>query len=223
MAIIDKLHVFVSSVQRELENERIAVTELISLDPFLDRHVKPILFELLAASSQPAEQAYLEALPRAVERAFQFLKRNMRHTTRIEGFSKVEIDEYPYEALREAVVNAVAHRDYDLAGSCIRRDGHFTVVFPGPGDHILELKSQHAHPVFEVADDVLKNLSETQRSIIQLLLAERKARVPDLADRLGLSQQAIRKALKALKARKLVLQVGKARETAYLLNERQFE
>jgi ATP-dependent DNA helicase RecG len=61
-----------------------------------------------------------EALPRAVERAFQFLKRNMRHTTRIEGFSKVEIDEYPYEALREAVVNAVAHRDYDLAGSCIR-------------------------------------------------------------------------------------------------------
>jgi len=77
--------------------------------------------------------------------------------------------------------------------------------------------------VFEVADDVLKNLSETQRSIIQLLLAERKARVPDLADRLGLSQQAIRKALKALKARKLVLQVGKARETAYLLNERQFE
>lgn len=223
MAIIDKLHVFVSSVQRELENERIAVTELISLDPFLDRHVKPILFELLAASSQPAEQAYLEALPRAVERAFQFLKRNMRHTTRIEGFSKVEIDEYPYEALREAVVNAVAHRDYDLAGSCIRRDGHFTVVFPGPGDHILELKSQHAHPVFEVADDVLKNLSETQRSIIKLLLAERKARVPDLADRLVLSQQAIRKALKALKARKLVLQVGKARETAYLLNERQFE
>ena len=46
-----------------------------------------------------------EALPISVERAFQFLKRNMWHTTRIEGFSKVEIYEYPYEALREAVVN----------------------------------------------------------------------------------------------------------------------
>lgn len=54
------------------------------------------------------------ALPRAVDRVFQFLKRNMRHTSRIEGFTKVEIDEYPYEAIREAVVNAVAHRDYDL-------------------------------------------------------------------------------------------------------------
>jgi ATP-dependent DNA helicase RecG len=58
-----------------------------------------------------------DALPLAIERTFQFLKRNMRHTTRIEGFTKVEIHEYPYEALREAVVNAVAHRDYDLAGS----------------------------------------------------------------------------------------------------------
>lgn len=63
-----------------------------------------------------------EALPHAVEQAFAFLKRNMRHTTRVEGFSKVRIDEYPYEALREAVVNAVAHRDYDLQGSCIRID-----------------------------------------------------------------------------------------------------
>lgn len=61
-----------------------------------------------------------DPLPHAVERVFQFLKRNMRHTSRIEGFSKIEINEYPYEALREAVVNAVAHRDYDLAGSCIR-------------------------------------------------------------------------------------------------------
>jgi predicted HTH transcriptional regulator len=61
-----------------------------------------------------------DALPIAIERTFQFLKRNMRHTIRIEGFTKVEIHEYPYEALREAVVNAVAHRDYDLGGSCIR-------------------------------------------------------------------------------------------------------
>lgn len=75
-----------------------------------------------------------EALPVSVEWAFQFLKRNMRHTTRIEGFSKVEIHEYPYEALREAVVNAVAHRDYNLAGSCIRIDKYadrIELISPG--------------------------------------------------------------------------------------------
>ncbi|MCM2356602.1 MAG: DUF4062 domain-containing protein [Geobacteraceae bacterium] len=75
-----------------------------------------------------------DALPIAIERTFQFLKRNMRHTTRIEGFSKVEIHEYPYEALREAVVNAVAHRDYDLAGSSIRVEKYadrIEIVSPG--------------------------------------------------------------------------------------------
>ena len=75
-----------------------------------------------------------DALPIAIERTFQFLKRNMRHTTRIEGFTKVEIHEYPYGALREAVVNAVAHRDYDLAGSSIRVEKYsdrIEVVSPG--------------------------------------------------------------------------------------------
>ncbi len=75
-----------------------------------------------------------DALPFAIERTFQFLKRNMRHTTRIEGFTKVEIHEYPYEALREAVVNAVAYRDYDLAGSSIRVEKYadrIEIVSPG--------------------------------------------------------------------------------------------
>ena len=46
-----RLNVFVSSVQKELENERIAVTELVASDPFLDRHVRPVLFEQMPGSS----------------------------------------------------------------------------------------------------------------------------------------------------------------------------
>lgn len=52
-----------------------------------------------------------KSLPLAVEDAIQFLIRNMRHITRTQGFSRVVVDEYPYDALREALVNAVAHRD----------------------------------------------------------------------------------------------------------------
>jgi len=59
---VEKLRIFVSSVQKELENERIAITELVSSDPFLDRHVKTILFEDLPASASSTEAVYLMAL-----------------------------------------------------------------------------------------------------------------------------------------------------------------
>ena len=59
-------------------------------------------------------------LPRAIEAAIQFLIRNTRHITKVRSFSRIAIDEYPYEAMREALINAVAHRDYGFRGSSIR-------------------------------------------------------------------------------------------------------
>ena len=54
-----------------------------------------------------------------IEEAQRFLLNNMRTAMRIEGFSKVRITEYPREALREAVRNAVIHRDYTIEGATI--------------------------------------------------------------------------------------------------------
>ena len=55
-------------------------------------------------------------MPIAVERALAFVDRNTRHPMRVVGLNRVRIDEYPAESLREAVVNAVAHRQYEDAG-----------------------------------------------------------------------------------------------------------
>jgi ATP-dependent DNA helicase RecG len=51
-------------------------------------------------------------LPEMIDEAEQFIRRNTRVAARITGFERREITEYPYLALREAVANAVAHRDY---------------------------------------------------------------------------------------------------------------
>jgi predicted HTH transcriptional regulator len=52
-------------------------------------------------------------MPLAIEQALAFIDRNTRHPMRVIGLNRVRLDEYPAEALREALVNAIAHRDYD--------------------------------------------------------------------------------------------------------------
>ncbi len=43
-----------------------------------------------------------------------FFKRNTRLASKIIDFKRVDIPEYPFEAVREAVINALAHRDYSI-------------------------------------------------------------------------------------------------------------
>jgi len=55
-------------------------------------------------------------MPLAIDRAAAFIDLNTRHPMKVVGFNRVRLDEYPVEALREALVNAVAHRQYEDAG-----------------------------------------------------------------------------------------------------------
>jgi predicted HTH transcriptional regulator len=55
-------------------------------------------------------------MPAAIDRAIAFIDRNTRHPMRVVGLNRIRLDEYPAEALREALVNAVAHRQYEDGG-----------------------------------------------------------------------------------------------------------
>jgi predicted HTH transcriptional regulator len=73
-------------------------------------------------------------MPLAVERAMVFVDRNTRHPMRIVGLNRIRMDEYPMEALREGLVNAVAHRQYEDAGRKIMLEVFFDrVVLSSPG------------------------------------------------------------------------------------------
>jgi len=49
-----------------------------------------------------------------------FLAQHVPVEGRIEGWKRIDLPDYPLEALREAVVNAVIHRDYTRRGESIR-------------------------------------------------------------------------------------------------------
>ena len=59
-------------------------------------------------------------LPQQILQAEAFLSANMRRGARIDALTRDERPEYPLPVVREAIVNAVAHRDYSIRGEEIR-------------------------------------------------------------------------------------------------------
>jgi ATP-dependent DNA helicase RecG len=59
-------------------------------------------------------------LPELVDQASSFLRQYIRVGATIRGFYRQDEPEYPYEAIREAVVNAIVHRDYNRSGETVR-------------------------------------------------------------------------------------------------------
>lgn len=104
-----------------------------------------------------------DTLPEQIRRAEAFLVSNMRVGARLEGFGREDKTEYPVEAVREAVVNAVAHRDYSVTGDQIRVFmfvDRIEVYSPGrlPGpvtvDNIVEERFSRNETVVQVLADL---------------------------------------------------------------------
>ena len=78
-----------------------------------------------------------------IRQAEAFLVGNMRRGMRITGMAREDVSEYPIAVVREAIVNAVAHRDYSIRGEGIRLlmfNNRLTVYSPGrlPGHVTLD-------------------------------------------------------------------------------------
>ncbi|MFH1931751.1 MAG: ATP-binding protein, partial [Pseudomonadota bacterium] len=52
-----------------------------------------------------------------IEDSLRFIERNTRTAYRIEGLRREDLPEYPMKALREAITNAVMHRDWFMEGA----------------------------------------------------------------------------------------------------------
>ncbi len=88
-------------------------------------------------------------LPQMIDEAERFIRRNTRMAAKVVGFKRREISEYPYEAVREAICNAVCHRDYFMDGSTVRImvfDDRIEVNSPGslpPGVTVKNIGRKH--------------------------------------------------------------------------------
>lgn len=69
-----------------------------------------------------------------LKEGISFVKNNSQKAWKIEGAKRIEYIDYPEDAVREALVNALIHRDYNIIGSEIHidiYDDHLEIVSPG--------------------------------------------------------------------------------------------
>jgi len=107
-------------------------------------------------------------LPDQIRQAETFVSANMRRGMRIKGFTREETTEYPLSVVREAIVNAVAHRDYSIRGEGIRVlmfSDHLEVYSPGrlPGHVTLSNMKTERFSRNEAIVQILSDMGFVER------------------------------------------------------------
>ena len=103
-----------------------------------------------------------------IRQAEAFVVGNMRRDMRIAGIVREEVNEYPVAVVREAIVNAVAHRDYSIRGDGIRLlmfSDRLEVYSPGrlPGHVTLENLLEERYSRNEAIVAVLSDMGYIER------------------------------------------------------------
>ncbi len=77
-----------------------------------------------------------------VDEAEAFVKLHTRTAFKFDGFKRINVEEYPYTAIREAIINAVCHRDYSIDNNIIVNifDDRVEVISPGSIPNNLQIE-----------------------------------------------------------------------------------
>lgn len=77
-----------------------------------------------------------------LEEAYSYLMLNNRNNAEFKGLERVEHYSYPQEALREALLNALVHRDYSFSGSIIININESQIEFISLGGLLSGLSAE---------------------------------------------------------------------------------
>lgn len=125
--------------------------------------VMAVRFSGISFADHFVKQEISGTLPQQLRRAEQFVRDEMRSVVRLVGLAREETPEYPIEAVRELLVNAIAHRDYNAQGDSVhvhifsnRLEVHSPGSLPGPVtlDNLLEARFSRNPVLVQVLADM---------------------------------------------------------------------
>lgn len=115
-ATIDGMVLFGQNVRRKLPQSGIRAICYVGEEPDYATRADEVLAGPLVPL-RARDGSFVEL--GLVDRAWDFVRRNTTPTARIEGMRRIDRWEFPEVAVREAVANALVHRDYSIFGTDI--------------------------------------------------------------------------------------------------------
>ena len=101
-------------------SERQAFTNLgLLLSDQCDHTIKVAVFGDVNNTIFKGRKEFTGSLLKQIDEAFDYIELNNNTHSEIKGLVREDFVDYPTEALREALLNAVIHRNYDFSGSII--------------------------------------------------------------------------------------------------------
>jgi ATP-dependent DNA helicase RecG len=89
--------------------------------PIIQSEVACVLYRDAVGASRYADRKFIRGtIQELIDGTEAFLNRYIAVGARIEGWKRIDLPEYSIEVLREAVVNAIVHRDYSKSGESVR-------------------------------------------------------------------------------------------------------
>jgi len=95
--------------------------------------------------------------------SIQFIKKHINYEGKIEGLQRIDRYEIPMVAIRESVINALVHRDYQNAGRDIKI---------GIYDDIVNIVSPGGFPLSITEQDLFNGRSEIRNKVIARVFKE---------------------------------------------------
>ncbi len=148
-----------------------------------------------SAADSFVKQEISGTLPEQLRQAEAFVRDHMRSVVHMIGLTHQETSEYSMEAVRELLVNAVAHRDYNLQGDNIhvfmyadRLEIHSPGGLPGPVtlDNLLEARFSRNAVIMQVLADMgfVERLGYGLNRVVEMM-RQNNLRLPQFDEQAG--------------------------------------
>ncbi|MBS0290267.1 MAG: putative DNA binding domain-containing protein [Proteobacteria bacterium] len=160
LGIVSKLH-----NKLHATNGGILLFSLNRLNWFPDASIACVCFADETHEEILDQQEIKSPLIKAYEEVLAFIRRNTKMSAKIHKSFREDIPQYPHEAVREAVINAIVHADYVMKGSRIQ-----IAVF---SDRI-EITNPGGLPYGQTMELALSGISRMRNRVIGRLFREIK-------------------------------------------------